>query len=78
MNKYTLNTYQCYLHIRQDMLHSVRSEQSHKGRLKHIRLTHIRAVSEEIGDNKKAVSFRQTHKQIPRIKINKRKWQVNK
>ena len=35
-------------------------------------------VSTNIDENKKAVSYRQTHKQIARIQLNKRKCQANK
>ena len=39
------NAYQCYLHIRQDLLHAVRSKPSHKGRVKHAILGRLKIGS---------------------------------
>ena len=53
------NAYQCYLDIRQDTLHGVRSIQSQKGKLKHAILGRLKKGSlSKKRQQQKAASYR--------------------
>ena len=74
------NTYQCYLHIRQDTLHDVMSKQSHKGRLKHTVLGRLKnRQSQQKYTTTKGSLILEDSKTNYKSNIKQRqKWQGNK